>query len=263
MTQALPSHRFIHYYDGGLGLGINLTGTPRQMLGWDPPQVDTALQDLTGSQDDYPEIFPPGYESSPDLTLPLVGNSTLQEVLDDIHGVTRTDRQSQRILVVGWRGGSATGQYADVALAYLKNVRPKTPSALVTTVETVWGIDRVAYTSCYILHGLQARTADGDTKASAFNHGSLTSLGGIAFFGCTGYTAGTATGLAPRVIDSPDGITYGALATFTPTTSATGTGEYIDVTGDVEQYVAADWDFTGTPNGATTATFEILFKRFV
>lgn len=259
-----PSSRKVYYFDGTANLGVNLTGTDGQVGAFDPPGTDITLQDLSGSASINPVVVPVGHTASPDLTLPIWADSTLQELIDDIHGVTAADRSDQRILATIWTGGDVIGQRVDIGLAYLLSVKPVTPLAELTRLETVWRYTGACQPHAHILHALTARTADGNSQASSIDNAAASSAGGIGYFGYTTYTADGATGLAVRVVDSADNVSFAALVTFTTVTATTGGGSYgaLATTATVRRYIASDWDFTGSPGAGTTATFFVAFKRF-
>lgn len=256
-----PSSRFLHYYDGTANLGVNLTGTDGQAKEFGVPAVEVALQDQAGPASTSPCILPVGFESSPDFPIKISADSTLQELIDDLHGVTAADRRDLRYLVVGWKGGSVAGQQADCGLAYLLNVKALTPQALLTDLECTFKWTRAAYTSALIMHALGAETADGDTKSAYIDSGAASTGGYFAIFGYTTYTPDSATGFLPRILDSVDHSAWTALATFTAVTATTGGGAHKDGTGTVKRYLACDWDFTGSPGAGATCTFELLLKR--
>lgn len=259
-----PSSRFLYYFDGTANLGVNLTGTDGQVGAFDPPGTDVTLQNLEGSASINPVVLPTGHKATPDFTVPIWADSTLQELLDDLHGVTAADRSDQRIMAVGWMGGNVIGQRVDIGLAYLLSAKPKTPAAMLTQFETTWRWTGLCYPGAHILQSLAAKTADGNAQASSVDNAAASTAGGIGFFGYTNYTADGATGVAVRVVDSADNITFGALCTFTTVTATTGGGSYsaLSTTATVKRYISADWDFTGSPGAGTTATIFVAFKRF-
>lgn len=256
-----PSSRFLYLFDGTANLGVNLTGTAGQVGEFHPPAIEEVLQELTGSAASYPTVAPAGHSMSPDMTIPLWADSALQGLIDDLHGTTAADRSDLRLVVAGINTDTI-GQRVTCARGYLQKVEPKTPPAALTEFHATLKFTGYAAVAD-ILHDLSAETSDGDTEADSVDGGALSSTGGEGYFGYTTYTADGATGLAVRVIDSADDITYGALITFTTVTATTGGGQRsaLATTADVEQYVACDWDFTGTPGAGTTATFFVAFKR--
>lgn len=262
MTVPGPGSRFLYLFDGTANLGVNLTGTLGQVGDFTIPAIEEALQELHSSSATYPTIQRVGYRSSPDLTIPLWADSTLQALLDDLHGVTPADRSDLRLLVCGINS-DVVGQRATAGRMYLKTVTPMTPPALLTELHATFGFTGAAEILT-ILHELSAEIADGDTTAGdSQDNAASTATGGYGYFGYTTYTADGATGLAPRVVDSTDDVTYAALCTFTTVTATTGGGQRValGLTETVDRYVATDWDFTGTPGAGTTATFFIGFQR--
>lgn len=259
-----PSSRFLYYFDGTANLGVNLTGTDGQVGAFDPPGTEVTLQNLEGSASLNPVVLPTGHKSTPDFTFPIWADSALQELIDDVHGVTAADRSDQRIIVVGWTGGNVIGQKVDIGRAYLSKVAPKTPAAMLTQLETTWRWTGLCYPGAHILQSLAAKTTDGNAQASSVDNGAASTAGGIGFFGYTAYTQDGDTALVVRVVDSADNITFGALCTFSSVTASTGGGSVseLSTTATVKRYVSADWTFTGGAGAGTTATIFVAFRRF-
>lgn len=262
MTVPGPGSRFLYIFDGTANLGVNLTGTLGQVGDFTIPGIEETLQELHGSAATYPTIQRVGYSSSPDWTVPLWADSGLQELLDDLHGVTAADRKDLRLVVAGINS-DVVGQRATCGRMYLRSVNPVTPVAALTEFHATFGFTGSAEIVT-ILHELSAETADGDTTGGDSQDGTASSAtGGVGYFGYTAYTADGATGLAVRVVDSADDVTYAALITFTTVTATTGGGQRSELatTATVRRYTACDWDFTGTPGAGTTATFWVGFRR--
>lgn len=260
MSVVGPSARYVYYFSASPALGVNLTSTNGQVGVFNPSGIDETLADLTGSASTTAAIIQTGHATSPDFVLPIWADSTLQGTIDDIHGTTAADRITRRILVVGWMGADVIGNYADVGAAYLKMVKPTTPHAMVTQLETTWTWENRVYPSV-VLHELSAETADGDTEGDSVDNAASSANGGIGYWGYTALDLDGGTAFAPRVIDSADDATFGELIAFTAVTATTGGGQASSVTGTIERYLASDWDFTGTPGGSATCTFWIGFHR--
>lgn len=263
MTVGTPSTRWLYVFDGTANLGVNLTGTAGQVGAFDPPAMNVVYQELVGSAASYPTLAPVGHETTDDVTIPIWADSTLQELIDDWHGTTASDRRNARILAYGWCGADAKGIYCDFGQGYMAKATPKTPPAALNEFATTWRFNGSVKTGI-VLHALAAETADGGAPAgSGIDNAASSALGGTGAWGYTTYTADGATGFAPRVVDSADDATYGALITFTTVTATTGGGQItaLSATETVERYVDCDWDFTGTPGAGTTCTFWIAFAR--
>lgn len=263
MTLVSTADRWLYVFDPTAATGHNLTGTDGQVGAFDPPAINVELQDLAGSASRNPVIRPVGYESTDDVVIPIWADSALQALIDDWHGTTASDRRNARIIAHGWKGADAKGIYCEFGQAYLSKVTPLTPPAQLTQLATTWRYNGKAYVGI-VLHALSAATADGGAPAgSGIDGGASSALGGTGAWGYTTYTADGATGIAPRVVDSADDITYGSLITFTTATATTGGGQIstLAATDTVEQYVDCDWDFTGSPGAGTTCTFWVAFAR--
>ncbi len=263
MTVAGPSVRKLYVFDSTAATGHDLTATPGQVGEFNPPELEVVLQELTGSAATYPTVQPVGHEKTGDVTIPLWADSTLQALIDDWHGTTASDRRNARIIVHNWKMATAKNTPVDFGQAQLVKVTPKTPPAALNMLETTWRYNGKAHTGI-TLHALGAETADGGAPAGAgVDNAASSALGGTGAFGYSTYTADGATGLAVRIVDSADDITYGALITFTTVTATTGGGQIssLAATETVERYVDVDWDFTGSPGAGTTATFWVGFSR--
>lgn len=263
MSLVGPAGRFLYMFDGTANLGLNLTGTAGQVGEFDPPNLNEVTQELTGSASTYPTHQRVGHVTTDDVTIPLWADSTLQGLIDDLHGTTEADRRNARILVYGWMGADAAGITFTAGRAYLQKVTPKTPPAELTQLETTWRFENAAEIGT-VLRALSAATADGDTTgAGSQDYGASTALGGTAYWGYTALNLDSGTAFAPRVVDSADDVTYAALATFTSVTATTGGGQRLALspTATVRRHLACDWDFTGTPGGSATCTFWVGFVR--
>lgn len=261
MTTAGPSKRFIYYGDGTANLGVNLTGTDGQAGAWTHPGIENALQELTGNASINPVFAPVGYQKADDFVLPIWADANLQELIDDIEGVTPADRNDVRVLALGWASGDVVAKKVDIGSAYLMKSLAKTPPAGLTLLETTWRWADIMYPGADILLPLGAKTADFDTSATYFDGSAASTAGGVAFFIYIAYVADGATGLVVRVMDSADHITFGALATFTAITATTGGAQAKAVSGNVKRYLDVDGDFTGSPGASTSCTLFVAFKR--
>lgn len=258
MTIPLISKRFLHLFDSG-GFGLDLTSVNGRVGAFNPPAINNGLHDLTGSASQNPAVEETGYKNADDWSTDILADTDIQNNIDRWHGVTATHRDVRRAIALGWMGGDVIGQIVQIAEVFQSKVSPKTPPALLTTINLLLRFTGAIH-HMTILHELSAETADGDTEASAIDNTASSANGGTGFFGWTDLDLDGGTAFAPRVIDSADDITYGALITFTTVTAAAGY-QLVEVAGTVEQYVACDWDFTGAPGGSETATFRIDFER--
>lgn len=258
-----PSARWLYVFDSTAATGVNLTGTAGQVGAFDPPAINVVLQELSGSAATYPTVAPVGHETTDDVTIPIYADSALQDIIDDWHGVTTSDRRNSRIIAHGWKGADAKGVYCEFGEAYLSKVTPKTPPAALTELETTWKYANKARIGI-VLHALSAVTADGGAPAGAgIDNAASSALGGTGAWGYTAYVADGATGFVPRIVDGADDATYAALITFTTATATTGGGQIssLSPSATVARYVDCDWDFTGSPGASTSMTFWAAFAR--
>lgn len=263
MTVPGAAARFIYLFDPSADTtpqGWDLTSVDGQVGAFDPPGFEESMTDMTGSASVNPVQQPSGHAVMGDFDLPIWADSSLQDLLDDISGVTAADRTAQRILVIGWMGADAIGQLAEFGRVYLKTAKPAMPAAQLTLYNTTWTYTQLAHIGT-TLHAMGAETADGNTEASSQDNTASSANGATCAWGYTALNLDGGTAFAPRVIDSSDDITFGSLVAFAAVTATGGGGEISAVTGTVERYVAFDWDFTGTPGGSATCTFWGSFER--
>jgi hypothetical protein len=104
-------------------------------------------------------------------------------------------------------------------------------------------------------------TVTGNSQASSIDNGASSAGGGAAVAFITNLVLGTATNLVLKVRHSTDNSTWADLITFSTATTAPFDGGVLTVAGTVNRYLACSWTFGGSPDGATTATIEIVFMR--
>lgn len=100
-----------------------------------------------------------------------------------------------------------------------------------------------------IIAPLTARTTAGNTESTPENT-AKTTLGGAGYLQVTALTLGGYDNVIVKLRDSADNITYGDLVSFTAVTAAPD-AERKAITGDIEQYVAISWAYTGSGTGQT------------
>jgi len=256
VTTPGPSSRFL-YYDGW-----DLSTTAGYVAEFNPAEIEEVVQDKRGPFDQWPVKEPVGHAMAGDLTIVLWADSALQNLLDDLHGESAGDRTTERVIVYGWTAGDSNANKFEGARGYLSKVEPMTPAAELMKLRVTFAINgRLSIGDIH--HALGAETSDGDTEASSIDNTASSSDGGVGFFLYTALNDDGGDGLAPRIIDSDDDITFGALIAFTTVADAAATlgAERKTVSGTVERYVASDWDFTGAPGGSATSTFFLGFER--
>lgn len=103
-----------------------------------------------------------------------------------------------------------------------------------------------------VLHGLTTETADGDTTATSVDNAASSANGAVADMHVPELDLDGHTGLVVQVLGSADDITFAPLSggTFAAVTVA-GTAERLTISGTIPRYLAAGWDFTGSPSGST------------
>ncbi len=112
-----------------------------------------------------------------------------------------------------------------------------------------------------ILHNHAEQTADGDTEASSVDNGGATAAGGAAYLQVSELTLGGYTNVVIKVRDSANGVDWADLAgaTFTAVTAAPAK-ERTAITGNIRQYLAVSWAFTGA-GADPSVKFLVGFKR--
>lgn len=87
--------------------------------------------------------------------------------------------------------------------------------------------------------------ADTDTEDTPVDNDAGTDAGGAIYLQVSALTLDGYTNLSVTVEHSEDGDTWAELATFTPVTAAPA-AERIEVSGDIDQYLAVTVEFTGS-----------------
>lgn len=111
-----------------------------------------------------------------------------------------------------------------------------------------------------ILHALGVEADDGDTESASYDGGAQSTAGGAGYLQITNLDLDGGTNLAVTIRDSADDVTYGNLLSFTVATAITA--ERKAVSGTVEQYLAAEWSYTGAEGAGATATLFVGFARY-
>jgi len=110
------------------------------------------------------------------------------------------------------------------------------------------------------LSNLTARTSD--SNATIVKQAANTSAGGVGFLHLTAVSMPATGSLVVAIQNSPTCSpgTWADLIAFTSITSSTsGASQRSTVTGNVDQYVRAEWDFTAVTTGS--ATFAVTFEQ--
>jgi hypothetical protein len=111
-----------------------------------------------------------------------------------------------------------------------------------------------------ILAILTSRGAAGNTQAASVNNTADSHFGAAGYIETTALALGGYTNLAVVIKDSADNNTFADLIAFTVQTAAP-TAERKTVAGDVDQYLAIAWSWTGS-GSSNTATFVVGCTRF-
>lgn len=254
MTTPGPSARWL------MMDGWNLTTTAGLLGDMTPLSHGQNVSDLTGPPSTAPVFLPAGYEDSGTFEAVIWADSSLQDYLDDLHGVTPADRNLPIDVCYGWSIATVTyGSMFEGFRGYMSEVEPMGPKADLTRFRV-----KVQPTGDLsvgeVLLPLSTKTADGTTEANKLDNTASSSGGAHCFLQVTALTLDGATNLACEVEDSADDITYGTLQAFTVVTAAPA-AEKVSVTGTVEQYAAAKWTWTDGAGAGSTATFFIGFER--
>jgi hypothetical protein len=101
----------------------------------------------------------------------------------------------------------------------------------------------------------EAITAAGNTEASDVHDVAAPTTGGSVYLEVSDLDLDAATNLVVKVRHSDDGVTWADLDTFTAVTARTA--ERRVIAGEIKDYVASSWAWTGTTGGSETATFAV------
>lgn len=255
MTVHGPSSRFAYI----AGYNVGTTSGTAGVQEFQPGGIERTLDDLTGPMDINPRLADALFESSPPLAYKLWADDSFQDFMDALFSVGESDgaTRSDKVGCWGTAGDTAEANFTGALLKDAK-VKVEEPARMRTKFAVEHQING-AEEPGIILKARAAVTADGDTEASSYDAGAGSSSGGAGYFQCTAITLDTATNLAVTVRDSADDITYADLAVFTAITAISG--QRVAVSGSVDRYLTAEWDFTGTA-GSETATIFVGFARF-
>lgn len=261
MTVPGPSKRW--FLLDGWDLGVS-----GFMGAFDPSPITETMDELESSFASAPIVQPAGYCDGGPVTVPFWADSTLQDLIDSLHGTTATTRKNNRIACYGWTATPILPA-AGVAVkfegisTYQASVTPLTPPKALTKFEvTLQPTGQVDIGD--MLLNLSTKTTDGNTNGTYVDGGALSApstSGGVGYLQFNALTLDGATGLACEVTDSTDHVTFVTLVDFTDQTAARG-AERKEVTGNVDRYIACSWDFTGVPGAGTTAGIFIGFRRY-
>jgi len=237
---------------------------------FDPAPVEEALEELDSSFAVAPVIQPVGFHAAGDLVIPFWADSTLQDLIDDLQGVTATDRRVKHVLCYGWYAAAALPTaFVPVKFeavdAYQVTVKATTPPSALTMFEaTVKPTGELSIGD--VLKPYGATTIDGagagDTTAAYVDGGAgsaPSTSGGEAWMQWSDLDLDGSTSFDAEIQDSANAIAWATCVAFTVATLARG-AEHVSVTGDVERYVAAAWSYDGFAGAPTVNTF-IGFER--
>lgn len=264
MTTPGPSARWL------LADGWDL-GASGYMGEFVPPSIEEAVEELSSPFATAPIVLPVGFSRGGEVKLPLWADSTLQDLLDEWHGVVPADRVAGSVLCYGWQGAQALPAahvpvVCECAIGYLSKVQPVIPSEKLSLLEATFKIGNMRYgveIGHVVLPSTTPITTDDDTEGEYYPvAGTTTTAGGAGYLQLTALTLGaTATDLAPLIIDSDDHIAWGTLVTFTPVAAAPA-AERVAVTGTIEKYIASSWTWTNGADANSTASLFLGFSRF-
>ena len=168
-------------------------------------------------------------------------------------------QSASRVIVAGYEGGAIGTSFAG-GLGHSTEVDTPPQKGALTKLKVSLLITSQYDHNGKVLKNQTAVTADGNSQATSVDNAASSASGGAAYFETVSLALGTATDLILKVMHSSDNISFAALATAAAITAAPGK-EQVVVTGTVDRYLAGLWDYTGSPNGSTTATIFIGFAR--
>ena len=245
-------------------------GASAFMGAFQPSAQGQELEDMESPFKTAPALLPVGYTTGTDISAAFWADSTLQALIDELHGTTVTTRATARVICYGWTAAAALPTaFVPVKFegctSYQTTVEPKMPGAKMTQFAiTVKPNGRVNVGD--ILKPLGSTTIDGvgvgDTKAAYVDGGAAaapSTNGGVGYFQYTALALAGSTNFLPEVVDSTDHAAWTTLIAFTAVTGTRG-AERKTVAGDVKRYIASAWAYTGFA-GAPTCTSFVGFAR--
>ena len=244
-----PSDRFLYVN----GVPLSESAGCAHVTQFEPPPINRELEDVTGPFDSNPALCDSNFESSDPIKLEIMADSAWQDLIDSMHGVGASPGVARALRVACWGfNGKTAGDYFVGGQFLDMKAGPKAPPKLKTRF-SFEGTPDGAVEPGQIILAKAEQTADGDTESSSIDNTASSAGGGAGYLQVFDLDLDGADGLAVKVRDSADNITFSDLVSFTALTD--DGAERVAAAGAVDRYLAVSWDFTGSPGSPTAEIF--------
>lgn len=229
---------------------------PMTVIDLQLPKIMADIEELPGAGDQYATKLPTG-------TKKVDGPVVLRMPLDDAAGgsyaaFVTAAHVTNGVVCIGLRGNTAAANFYGFKAHQLDYAQEPAPRQL-TKVAATWEVNGQMHEG-RIIRALASITADGDTESSPVDNAAASSGGGEAFVQIGSLSLDGHTNLAVKLRHSTDGVAWSDLVSFTAVTAARS-GQQVAVSGTINRYVAASWDFTGAGT-SPSATLFVGLKRY-
>lgn len=235
---------------------------PMNVIDIEIPKPKAAIEKLHGAGNQYATAYDTGIRMADgDVVLRMPYDTDGVSTTDDSYEAFVTNAHKvDGVVAIGVEGMVKGAKVWFFKAHHLDYSHEPGMEELTKTVAT-WTVNGAMHAGL-IVTTLRTITADGDTEATSLDNGASTATGGQAMLHASDVVLDGGDGLQVDVRHSPDNATFADLVAFTAVTSDRAAEIKNVVTGTtVDQYLASQWDFTGTPGGAATAKIFVAFKR--
>jgi len=223
--------------------GRNLLGYATELT----DEVEALTDESGGMPAAWPEPLPTG-----DFAAAFTQNGYYDDASHATNETFNGQTATARVIAYGFNGnvvGRAFNGFAGSFASKYRRITEKNKLHRANADYTVSG----QHDEGVILHALGTRTADGNSEANSIDNGDPTADGGAAYLQVTALALDGHDALSVKARHSEDDAIFVDLVTMTAVTTAPG-GERKTFAGDVYQYLACAWDFTGAGT-SPSATF--------
>lgn len=235
---------------------------PMNVIDIEIPKPKAAIEKLHGAGNQFAKAY--------DTGIRMADGDVVLRMPYDYDGVSTTDDSYEAfvtnahkvdgVVAIGVEGNVKGAKVWFFSAHNLDYSHEPGQETLTKTVAT-WTVNGQIHPGL-IVTTLRTVTADGDSESTSLNNAASTATGGYAMLHAGNVVLDGGTALQVDVRHSADNVTFADLVAFTAV-SADRAGEIKNVaTGTtVNQYLAAQWDFTGSPGAGATADVFVAFKR--
>lgn len=230
--------------------GYNLAAAKLQGISY---KVESLTEPSHGIGDAWEETLPTGVTKATVTQEGAFFDTGSTNIHAAIYGSLATaPADTPRIVCMGFSGHTTGETFIGFEGAYSQSYEVLSQVGKIVRANATYEVTGAAERGV-ILHPLASTTG-----AAAYNAGSSSTDGGSAYLQVTALNLGVAANVIVTVRDSSDDITYADLVAFAATTGIQG--QRVEVTGDVQQYLAHTLTWSAT-SGSPTITYFVGFSR--